>query len=310
MPSFDNARASGTRARPLVRVASIVARGAAVLWHRVIMRVFGSLLRFIFLLACALTTGGCFQFASVLTVKGDGSGTIQQRVLFTSAALAQMKGLALLGRRNPGDSAEPVSEQQARAAAATLGTGVTYVSSAPIMSAEGQGRDIIYAFTDINQLHLAETPPAPGGVTVRAQSMGNGQQVSFSMTKDPGGNALLRITVPRPSMPGGSLGEPGRGEFSPSQIAMFKQMVVGARLSIVVEPIGTLVRTSSPYVDGPRVTLIDIDFDQLLADDAVLARLQGAKTQDEAKAVLAELPGVKVNLDPQITIEFAPTEQR
>jgi hypothetical protein len=39
----------------------------------------------------------------------------------------------------------------------------------------------------------------------------------------------------------------------------------------------------------------------------VLSRLQEAKTQDEAKAVLAELPRVKVNLDPEITIEFAPT---
>ena len=118
---------------------------------------------------------------------------------------------------------------------------------------------------------------------------------------------MLRITVPRPSLPGGStLGDSGRGESSPGQVAMFKQMIVGARLSIVVEPVGTLVRTNSPYVEGRRVTLIDIDFDELLADDSRLSRLQEAKTPEETKAVLAEMPKVKVNLDPTITIEFMP----
>ena len=270
------------------------------------MGLFRSLPRFFFLLACALTSGGCFQFASVLTVKGDGTGTIHQRVLFTSAALAQMRGLSLLGRRGITDF-DPVSEEQARAAAARLGPGVTYVSSTPISTGEGQGRDIIYAFTDINQLHLAQTPPAPGGITVRSQSLGTDQQISFNLTKDPRGNSLLRINVPRPTLPGGkTLGQSDRGEFSPAQVAMFKQMVVGARLSIVVEPVGTIVRASSPYVEGQRVTLIDIDFDQLLGDDSVLSRLQEAKTEDEAKAVLAGLPRVKVNLDPTITIEFTP----
>jgi hypothetical protein len=265
-----------------------------------------SLPRFFFLLACALTSGGCFQFASVLAVKGDGSGTIQQRLLFTAAALTQMRGLSLLGRRGVTDF-DPVSEEQARAAAARLGPGVTYVSSTPIMTGDGQGRDILYAFTDINQLHLSQTPPAPGGVTVRAQSLGTDQQISFSLTKAPGGHALLRVSVPRPTLPGGTaLGQSGRGEFSPSQVAMFKQMVVGARLSIVVEPVGTLIKASSPYVAGQRVTLIDVDFDQLLQDDAVLTRLQEAKSEEEAKVVLADLPRVKVNLDPTITIEFAP----
>ena len=64
-----------------------------------------------FLLACGLTSGGCFQFASVLTVNPNGSGTIQQRVLFTPAALAQMKGLAP-GRRNAPENAEPVSKSR------------------------------------------------------------------------------------------------------------------------------------------------------------------------------------------------------
>jgi hypothetical protein len=39
----------------------------------------------------------CFQFSTVLRVNADGSGTIDQRVLFTQAAVAQLRQLAALG---------------------------------------------------------------------------------------------------------------------------------------------------------------------------------------------------------------------
>src|SRR5206468_9975083 len=107
----------------------------------VVMSFLRSVPRVALLLTAALTTGGCFQFSSVLAVKGDGSGTIQQRLMFTSAALAQIQGFALLGRRGA-ESFDPVSEEQVRAAAASLGPGVRYVSSTPIETSEGQGRDI------------------------------------------------------------------------------------------------------------------------------------------------------------------------
>jgi len=64
------------------------------------------------------------------------------------------------------------------------------------------------------------------------------------------------------------------------------------------------VRTSSRYVDGQRVTLLEVDLDRVLADEAFLARLQAAKTPDELRAVTKNAPGLKINLDPEITVEF------
>ena len=74
---------------------------------------------------------GCFQFSTVLSVKGDGSGTIDERLIFTQAAVAQLRQFAALAGGGPQQAFEPVTEQQARAAAATMGPGVTYVSSTP-----------------------------------------------------------------------------------------------------------------------------------------------------------------------------------
>ena len=41
-------------------------------------------------LACALTSTACFQMTTVLKVNGDGSGTIDHRMVYTKAALARL----------------------------------------------------------------------------------------------------------------------------------------------------------------------------------------------------------------------------
>jgi len=90
---------------------------------------------------------------------------------------------------------------------------------------------------------------------------------------------------------------------------MIKTMLAGARVLLAAEPAGTLVKTSSPFVDGQRVTLLDIDLDTVMADDTLLPRIQAvAANPAEAKAVLLSAKGLKINLDPEITIEFTPAK--
>jgi hypothetical protein len=70
------------------------------------------------LLAAAAMCGGCFQFTTVLTLKADGTGTIQQRLLFSQAAIAQLRQFAALS--GAGADFDPLSEERAREAAANL----------------------------------------------------------------------------------------------------------------------------------------------------------------------------------------------
>ena len=192
-------------------------------------------------LAAAVMCSACFQFSTVLTLKTDGSGTIQQRLLFSQAAIAQLRQFAALG--GGGADFDPLSERQARDAAASLGPGVTYVSSTPIDSSEGVGRDITYTFTDINQLSLDQAPPPPGGIPAVPQGAGAGGRVTFKLTRQADGRSLLSIALPE-------LPVSGSNGPSADQVAMLKPMLAGARLSIEIEPAGTLVRTSSPVRDG------------------------------------------------------------
>jgi hypothetical protein len=268
------------------------------------MRLAPLLLRTALLLAGAVTTGACFQMTTVLKVNADGSGTINHRMVYTKAALAQLKQFAAFGGGRGGG--DPLSEQQARDMTASIGPGVSYLSSELVTTPLGQGRDAIYAFTDVSRLRISSQPAAPGGISIKTPGFNTqpspNESITFTMTHEANGNAILHIHVPEPNY----LDFFGSPQAS-GQIGMIKTMLAGARVLLAAEPAGALVRTSSPFVEGQRVTLLDIDLDTVLADETLLPRIQAvAATPAEAKAVLLSAKGLQINLDPEITIEFTP----
>src|SRR5580704_8475057 len=90
------------------------------------------------LLAAALWSSACFQMTTVLKVNADGSGTIEHRMVYSNAGLAQLRQFTALGGGRA-QSVDPTSEQQARDLVSSIGPGVTYVSSTPVTTANGRG---------------------------------------------------------------------------------------------------------------------------------------------------------------------------
>ncbi len=265
----------------------------------------------LFLAVGAVTFGGCLQSTTLIRVNGDGSGTIEHNMLLSGAALAQLRQFSAPG--NNSKPVDPFSEDQARAAAASIGPSVTFVSSTPLKTEDGEGRSVVYAFSDINQITVNAQPPTPGGITARGSGVETAkrQDILFALTRLPNGDALIRITMPPPHIPASPAPGPDAESqvprtMSPEQLAMAKQMFGGMKISLAVEPAGRLVSTTSPFVDGQRVTLMDLDFDQLVKDEGAFARLQGVHSVEDAKTALKDVPGVRIWLEREITIEFSP----
>jgi len=257
-------------------------------------------------IALSLPLVGCFQSSTVIRVKADGSGTIEQRTLLTEAAVEQLRTFAILGGGNP-DSVDPTSEANVRAMAASIGPGVAYVSSMPIDSGTSHGRETIYSFTDVAQLRVSEQPGLPGNLKLPAAAGGDTPPISFALNRTPTGNAVVRMLIPRPAIfPTGPNGEPQPPSLE--QITMVKQLLSGARLTVAIEPDGRIVQTTSPFVDGNRVTLLDVDVDRAASDPDLAKKLQGAKTPEETKAAVNSIPGLRITLEPEISIEFAPKQ--
>jgi hypothetical protein len=84
-------------------------------------------------------------------------------------------------------------------------------------------------------------------------------------------------------------------------------MLQGLHIAVAIDVQGTLLKTTADHVAGNRVTLMDIDLGPLLENPAAfekLATLKPGASVEEMKPLLKDLPGVKINASPSVTIEF------
>jgi hypothetical protein len=266
-------------------------------------------------LAIAVLLTGCINSTTVINLKTDGSGTIEQTTTMTAQAAAQLQQMAAsFGRGNEKPGNPLFNEQDLRAAAAKMGEGVTFVSATPVHTKEAEGSKAVYAFTDITKLRLEQKPSTPRGAGAMGGKVPGGtaaEDVAFRFVKTPAGTS--RVTVVFPDIkPGakaaGQAGQPASKADDPMQaaaLAMAKQMMNGLKIAIVLQPVGRLIKTNSPFVQGQQVTLLEVDMSQMAVDDKLLQGVQRASSFEEMKAQLKGVKGVKLNPDREVSVEFA-----
>jgi hypothetical protein len=106
-------------------------------------------------------------------------------------------------------------------------------------------------------------------------------------------------------MPAGPAGGPDMTD--PAVLNMMKAMFDGFKVAIDVEVLGSIVKTNAEYVEGSRVTLLDMDMGALFADQEKLKALQGkvkpGASLSEVKPYLKDVKGIKID-GPTINVEF------
>lgn len=266
----------------------------------------------------AILSSGCISLTTVVQVRPDGSGTVTQKTVMNQEVVKMLKDMSQSfgqGGDKKAEAFEPFSEKEAQDKVAEMGPGVSYVSSKRLRDKVGEGREAIYAFKDINTLRVEDKPKAPGPGEAPASS-GPSEAPTFKLSRLASGNSLLTITFPtKPAKDKdkakGKLKQDktakSKEQPAPEDIAKMKQMLNGLRIALVVDVAGTIVRTNAPHVEGKRVTLMDLDFGQLLTNEAKLKELAALEEKDSLAAVkkaVQGIPGFKVILDPTIEIEF------
>jgi hypothetical protein len=88
---------------------------------------------------------------------------------------------------------------------------------------------------------------------------------------------------------------------------MMRSMFKGFRVGIDVVVAGKILKTNADHVAGSRVTLLEMDMEKLLANEAKLKEVQKAlgpgASVSELKPYLKDVQGLKMN-DPVVTISF------
>lgn len=264
-------------------------------------------IRTLAVLSAVVTLTACLDSTTIVKVKPDGSGTVEQTTLVNTAALKGMMG----AQAKPSDG-PVINRDDLERTAARMGKGVKLVSAEPFKGANGfEGTKAIFAFDDINLIQISQDPNISGGTSGRNASEPTADDpVKFNFTRGATSSTLTITYIDkaptrdaRPNAAGGGVPD----LTNPMVMNMIKTMFKGFTINIGLEVVGSIVKTNAEYVSGPRITLLEMDVESLLADEAKLKALQGKLGPDvslsEVKPLLKDIKGIKID-GPSISVEF------
>jgi hypothetical protein len=266
-------------------------------------------LRALVLLFATTTLTACLNSSTIVKLKPDGSGTVEQVTLVNTAAL---KGMMPGAEKQGGGTV--INRDDLERTAARMGKGVRLVSAEKATGDPGfEGTKAIFAFDDINQIQISQDPNMSGGTNGRLSSEPTADDpVKFRFTRGANSSTLTINYIDKP--PSGAVPQPdaaGKGDMpdltNPMIMNMLKTMFQGFKINIGLEVAGNIVRTNAEYVNGQRITLLEMDIAELLADEAKLRALQGKLGPDASlsavKPLLKDIKGIKID-GPSISVEF------
>ncbi|HWP81037.1 MAG TPA: hypothetical protein VNN76_00090 [Bacteroidota bacterium] len=265
---------------------------------------------FIPLFLSLLILVGCFEVTTTVKVKADGSGTIEETVLL-GEGLATMLKLAELqksGVDEKGQFGNPLSlfdEDSLTLRASKMGTGVRLIDAVPMRRGDREGYRAMYAFDNVETIRISQTPvPESPGLEDMSSSEPD-QEILFSFIKGDIRTLLIRMPEAKLSPPGSPAGADTTAEAA-ANLETMHMLIKGLRFQIAVEVEGTITETNASHVEGTRVTLMEVDFDKLLADPEQFQKLKAAnpKTPEETRRLLSTIPGMKVETNRVTRIVF------
>lgn len=267
----------------------------------------------------AFSFSACLQEEKVIKLNADGSGTVVETMVMSKEVAQQLSGFASglgglggLGQGKPKGEAtaspfQILDEEKLRKAADNMGDGVTFVSATPLSTVAGDGFVATYAFTDINKLKVDQNPTEsiPGANNpLMKMNKTKKESVKFEFTK--GSPASLTVKMPQPKESDLQKERPKNPGGSEMAAMMMQQMFKNLKVSLAVEVTGKITESNAEYREGSRVTLMDIDFNKVLADPVKFKALTEAqpKTLEEAKSLVKGIDGIKAETQPTVTVKF------
>jgi hypothetical protein len=250
------------------------------------------------ILPAVLVTAGCFQGQRTIHVKADGSGTITDTLVVGE----QMKAMMAMAEAQAKDKEAQAKEKaKNEAAAQAMGPGVTFVSEEKTAS----GVKTVFAFKDIASVKVGVSPGPDSGDSPGGKKE---QPLAFKLARQ-GNKSVLTVVQPQPAkaekpadLPAGQ----GMQDMGMAMWSMMKPMMKGLMLKTVLEVEGTVVKTTSPYATGSTVTLLELDFDKITADEANFKKFTKAGEDPSTldPKLLQGVKGIKVSPAAEVVIEF------
>jgi hypothetical protein len=206
---------------------------------------------------------------------------------------------------------------------------VTFVSWEALTGEGSEGERAVYRFADVSKLRIS---PAPASEDGEGAPMGASEDVIRFRFGDgaEGSHRLVAVfgDEPAPEAAGDAVAGEALADAEPASadgveemagmeemadamgagmMEMMKPFLQGMKMQVLVEVEGEVVATDAPFSDGSTVTLLALDFDQIVADPEAWKQLS-AMDSDASLSVLGPqlqgLPGVRAPSGTEVAIEF------
>ena len=256
--------------------------------------------------ACALALlCGCVDTTTNITIKPDGSGTIDKTIVL-SKHLAEF----VLKSGMSGDAASVersmLNENQLKGAAGQMGPGVSCVSVEKITAEKGNGYHAVYAFKDISKVKINTNPASDLNMPAGGAAAAPVQYLTFKFAA--GTPATLTVVAPKPpadAKPPAPAKQMSQADAD-KMFATMKPLYSDLRILFTITVAGKIASTNAAYADGSTITLTDMDFGKILADDATVKKLRAGQNQslDQVKDIVKGVPGVKLETQDTVTVRF------
>jgi hypothetical protein len=274
-------------------------------------------LTILFSIMACLFLPGCIQNDTVIHVKPDGSGTIEDTVKLSNALIESIqnfsKGLAQgVADTNPDANAEPNANadaaanenvkktdgakdkaevkdpfqsmmKDAQAREKQYGPDVKFVSATPVKTETMSGYKAIYAFKDINTLRINQNPEKKTGMPAEGKDQPAKKEeiIRFKFVKGP--VSTLTVTLPeakkddKPADEVKKDAQQNKGEIDANSAEMMKAFYKDMSIRIVLEIDGTILKTNATYRDKSQLTLIDMNFGKIIENVKAFETLNAAQ---------------------------------
>jgi hypothetical protein len=261
------------------------------------------------LLICVPGLAGCLTSDVLVTVRPDGSGTIEHTATLRPAAMADLDKLLApeIAGTPVAIPALPTTEREKLRWAAQWGEGVRLRSARSLNTGDTRGWKAMYDFDNARLLGVDLLPQIGGMAGLYGiAAVDNTASTRLRMTLEPVADGLERLTVRFPRFAMDPSAEPLSASVSgsPAEMAALRGAVKGSRTTVAIQTEAPLLRTNSPHHDQNRVTLFDLDVEAALFSKQIGMLVSGPASFDELLWAIEVLPGVTLAHDHDVTLEF------
>jgi hypothetical protein len=258
-----------------------------------------------------ITFTGCLRVDTTINLNPDGSGTIVETVFMKSAVLDMIRQFtSAFDENEETEEFNFYNEEEQRKKATDYGEEVEFNSGEELYEPEWEGYRVVYSFRDINKLKIDPSPDDKVNIGDEVETEENVDREYLTFNFKKGNPSDLNINFPKPDFENEETTEvieSVEADSSNTEMTeMFKNMFEGMTIAVNLRLNGKIEETNATFVNDNVITMMEIDFTNILLNEDLVKALEVQKPQslEEFRNLTKDIEGIKIEFNDKVNVKF------